>query len=79
MTAPTLRPADVRGMHVGLRTEAADLLASGGIPPAEASLRLQRERAREWGDDESMAMWSRLLWRHYVKARYMRRPRVVAA
>jgi hypothetical protein len=75
LTAPRLRPNDVTGHHVGLRAEALDYMASGGIPPKEEHLRYKREQAREWGDADAVAYWSRLLWRHYVRGRYTgRRP-----
>lgn len=70
MTARSLRASDVTGHHVGLRAEALALLASGGIPVAERTARDAREKAREWGDEEAVALWSRLLWRHHLRERY---------
>ena len=63
------------GHHVGLRAEAIDLLRDGGIPKSEAYCREHREKAREWGDDEAVALWTRLVWRHFAKPRYSGRQR----
>lgn len=60
--------------HVGLRKEAYDRLCgyTGESHPTEEYVREMREKALEAGDDEAHAMWSRLLWRLYVRDRYAR-------
>jgi len=60
--------------HVGLRKEAHDRLRGlvGSSHPSEEYLREMRSRALGAGDDEAYALWSRLLWRLYVKERYAR-------
>jgi hypothetical protein len=60
--------------HVGLRKEAHDRLRGlvGSSHPSESYLREMRDKARDAQDDEAYAMWSRLLWRLYVKERYTR-------
>jgi hypothetical protein len=68
------------GHHVGLRAEALQELARTGIPISEAAAREQREKAREWCDEEAVALWSQVIWRHYARSRYVLRqkPRSLA-
>jgi len=66
----------MHGFHVGLRKEAYDWLTNrmGGLShPSEEYVREQREAARDFGDDEAVALWSQLLWKLYCKERYDRR------
>jgi hypothetical protein len=59
----------MRGFHVGLRKEAADFLEehkNGAYPLREVYVRECREKAREFADDEAVALWARV--------RYLRRP-----
>ena len=67
------------GHHVGLRAEALDLLRSQSIPMGEDYCRELREKAREWADAEAVALWSRLIWKHFAKSRYTGRqaPRTI--
>ena len=65
------------GVHAALRAEALDHLdklhrssnGSGGRMP-EWQVRDKIALAREWCDDEAVALWSRVLWRLYVRGRY---------
>jgi hypothetical protein len=71
-----------RGCHALLRVEALDCLeklhrssnGDGGRRP-EWQVRDKIALAREWCDDEAVALWSRVLWRLYVRARYTLRQR----
>jgi hypothetical protein len=61
--------------HVGLRKEASDWLDGkiAGPHPSEAYVRDMRAKALDTGDEVAHGLWSRLLWRLYVKERYGRR------
>lgn len=53
--------------HYGLRQEAREMLAREKLPCSEEHARGQRDRARESEDDEAVAMWSRVLWRWFLR------------
>ena len=61
----------------GLRHEALELLARKRCPSrppmSEPEMRDKQARARELGDDEALALWSRLLWRHFLREPRARR------
>ena len=65
--------------HVGLRKEAYETLRALGVTgiayPSEAYVRDKRVRSLEVHDDEAYELWSRILWKLYVKDRYARRAR----
>jgi len=65
------------GYHVGLRAEALHELdrwsRSGNPGPTEEYIRAKREQAREFCDDEAVALWTRLLWKTCVRSRYKAR------
>lgn len=73
MRLPGPRPS---AYHAGLRKEAHDWLTNdmGGLShPSEEYVREMREKSLEFGDEVAHALWSRLLWKLYVKERYERR------
>ena len=65
--------------HYGLRQEAREMLARAKIPCSEAVAREKRDRAREVGDDEAAVLWSRVLWRWFLRAPQPRRSIVLVS
>ena len=63
------------GHAYGLRVEAQELLRARSDgrydvsrpPMSEAEMRSKVALARDFADDEAVALWSRLLWRYFVR------------